>query len=130
MSDRELPGIQPGDEVPEGQKKKKQNGCLYGAIAIVAIPALLGALLLLMPKGDGNPESHAIVACEQAVEAMLKTPSTASFQTGAKQKDDTVWSVAGYVTAENSFGAKIRSEFECNVGVVGDQAAAEVLYVR
>ena len=59
------------------------------------------------------------VACEDAVRERLKAPSTAKFPSALEAREGIVVSgdVAtwnGWVDAENSFSAMIRTEFECS----------------
>lgn len=67
---------------------------------------------------------EAKVACMDYVEAALKAPSTAKFASGSeiaayrvpgKNHTDIVYKVTGYLDAQNSFGAMIRSTFYCTV---------------
>lgn len=65
--------------------------------------------------------------CERFVSDRLKAPSTADF---APMRDLKVsgegkgpWSVEGYVDAQNSFGAKIRSRYSCIVTFDGDRVS-------
>lgn len=54
------------------------------------------------------------VICENAVKSVLKSPSSAKFPLydhwGCKKEKDTIM-ISGYVDADNSFGASLRSEF-------------------
>jgi hypothetical protein len=58
--------------------------------------------------------------CREFITATLKAPSTAEFQ---NYNNFTAWhegyggrySVAGYVDAQNSFGAMIRTQFKCDL---------------
>lgn len=68
--------------------------------------------------------------CRKFMERSLKAPSTAEFQSVndfsaelyVSEGDGGHFSykVAGYVDAQNSFGAKIRTRFNCAVRKVGD----------
>lgn len=68
--------------------------------------------------------SYAPIMCERFVKGSLKAPSTADFQPNYQMKvvpiSDNEFVVGGYVDAENSFGAKIRSKFACHVLAIGD----------
>ena len=65
--------------------------------------------------------AEAFEACTNAINAKLKAPATAEFlryspglvtvTTG--ENKETVFAVASYVDAQNSFGAKIRTKFIC-----------------
>lgn len=61
-------------------------------------------------------EAEAIAMAKEMVKAELKAPSTASFPWDSSAytitKSGNQYTVKGYVDAQNSFGAKIRSKFE------------------
>lgn len=59
-------------------------------------------------------EIEAMGACEGAVEQNLKAPATAKYDSSVR-KAGASWIVTGSVDAENSFGALIRSTYECEV---------------
>jgi hypothetical protein len=70
-----------------------------------------------------HDEVSAYTICQQFVEDGLKAPRTAKFPWGAS--DRTVhlgggkYRVRAYVDAQNSFGAMIRSNFDCTVQWTG-----------
>jgi hypothetical protein len=72
-----------------------------------------------------NPKTSACLLCRQFVRERLKAPSTADFQPcyesvvrqGAAAN---IWTVASWVDAENSFGAKIRTTYVCQLEDTGD----------
>ena len=55
------------------------------------------------------------VECQSQVEAMLKSPSSAKFGGWKYGKNKKQITVQGYVDAENSFGAEIRSQFQFKI---------------
>ncbi len=63
-----------------------------------------------------DEKAEAIAMAQEMVKAELKAPSTASFPWDASAytitKSGNQYTVKGYVDAQNSFGAKIRSTFE------------------
>ncbi len=72
-------------------------------------------------QADEALMSDAKWQCKQFVEKTLKAPSTADFQ---NYNDFSAWGseagggpfgVTGYVDAQNSFGAKIRTNFRCEL---------------
>lgn len=69
-------------------------------------------------------KSDAKWACKLYIEKSLKAPSTANFQNytqfTAVGKGDGPYLVRGYVDAQNSFGAMIRSDFSCLLHKVKD----------
>lgn len=68
--------------------------------------------------------SDAKFACRSFVEKSLKAPSTAEFQNYDQFTIiggvDGSYIVGGYVDAQNSFGAKLRTKFHCTVTKTGD----------
>jgi hypothetical protein len=74
----------------------------------------------------GQTEKDAWYMAKRFVERNLKAPSTASFQnyfdadaSQIAQSVNCTWTVRGYVDAENSFGAKIRSHYIVMLRPVG-----------
>jgi hypothetical protein len=69
-------------------------------------------------ESNGGTRDEAIAACEHFVSEDLKAPSSADFPL---YRDDRVtnigkvYTVSGYVDAENSFGAKLRLNYTCTV---------------
>jgi hypothetical protein len=57
-------------------------------------------------------QSHMQVIAENEVKENLKAPSTASFSNISVSQNGNTWTVTGYVDAQNSFGAMIRSSFK------------------
>ena len=55
------------------------------------------------------------VECQSQVKAMLKSPSSAKFGGWKYGKNKKQITVQGYVDAENSFGAEIRSQFQFKI---------------
>ena len=72
----------------------------------------------------GHDEFDAAVIAEKIVKNNLKVPSTAKF---CKHSEYTItcsvntWTVSGYVDAENSFGAAIRSAFTVTFTFTGSE---------
>jgi len=68
---------------------------------------------------DESAQSDAKWKCKEFVEKTLKAPSTADFQNynkfSASGTGEGPFLVTGYVDAQNSFGAKIRTEFTCEL---------------
>jgi hypothetical protein len=73
------------------------------------------------PKYD---EFNASTECERFVKNSLKAPSTAEFaphrQLQITGSGEGPWRVVGWVDAQNSFGAKLRNNFVCEVQFSGD----------
>lgn len=120
MSDRTLPGVH--DPEPE---KRKNRGCLWLIVGFVALVALAIIIPTVTAKPyDPNNKYEAISQCEHAVKKRLKSPTTAEFDLTATGYG--TWTVTGTVDAENSFGAKVRSDVQCSVIIEGDSARVRV----
>jgi hypothetical protein len=72
-------------------------------------------LALYEPPSNVVPRNEGWTACKRLATAQLKAPSSATFSWGptSSHYDDAAGTgtLAGYVDAENSFGAKIRNTF-------------------
>lgn len=75
-------------------------------------------------KSKQHTKTDAFVEAISVVRNQLKAPSTADFgydsENGCKQMNDSSFVVKNYVDSENSFGAKLRSEFLCLVYYTSD----------
>ena len=62
----------------------------------------------------GNDKAAAYTVAQNIVEEQLKAPSTAEFcsiKEASITCEDDVWTVTGWVDAENSFGVMLRNEY-------------------
>ena len=95
-------------------------------------PVILAAVLPLTVAGCGGSSSAsgfdqttrdflAYDACKSAVSDQLKAPSTADFQGNTSVDYRTTGGdniiVTGWVDSENSFGAKLRTNWSCTTNV-------------
>lgn len=126
MSDRTLPGIQPGET------KRPVSGKLIGVIAALV---LLGIVVWVgvnsaggSSKYDANNPAEVTAQCEARIERLLKAPDTAKFDSSATGSG--TWTVTGTVDSENGFGAMLRSTYQCTVVVNGDKLTTTVDYLR
>lgn len=86
-------------------------------------------------SGSGDREytsGSAVAACHDFIDKRLKAPATADYQwvpevTGSGAGP---WTVRGYVDSENSFGAKLRMNFDCTVHFVGDREYLDRLSIH
>lgn len=63
------------------------------------------------------------ILCEEKVKQVLKSPSTAKFPNYTEwgwKKEKNVFTIQGYVDAQNSFGAELRSQFQFIVDTDSD----------
>lgn len=83
-------------------------------------------------RAERMDSASAQVACERAVREQLKAPSTAEFseQRYGKGEQPGRWLVAGAVDAQNSFGAKLRNQWQCAVDVAGDTTTVVHVQVK
>jgi len=99
-------------DTPEQPKAPAwKPGCFtYGFAALVLIFAIsfFGGL----GGGSGSNDSALVVACQNVVKNNLKAPSTANFVGVPKLSGGLI---SGQVEADNSFGASLRSSFQCTV---------------
>ncbi|KRU25151.1 putative lipoprotein [Clostridium sporogenes] len=70
-------------------------------------------------KNPENKKKNIYYGVQEEVKNKLKAPSTAKFpiydESFVEQIDDTHYKVDCYVDAENGFGAKIRSNYSCDI---------------
>lgn len=99
---------------------KKNSGAGWGCLGCLGLVAVFSAVIWIVSSlgaGDDdytmNNKFEAIAQCEAQIESQLKAPSTAKFNSDATGSG--TWTVTGTVDAENSFGAMIRSEYQCTV---------------
>lgn len=113
---------------------KKGGGCI-GTVFLLSI-LLLGATYVYvefgsgLPAQDPNDRAGAVVACQNAVLDQLKAPSTAEFSSRSETTADRVgsrWDVAGWVDAQNSFGATVRTVWGCTATYNGGWSASATL---
>jgi hypothetical protein len=120
------------DTFTNGATAKKGGipwGCL-GCIGIIVVPLIIFGIYSATRDKSGDQaemrEVQAKIACEDRVKDLLKAPSTASFSGWSTRGSGATYTVDGSVDAENSFGANIRSDFQCTVTFAGDRATVTV----
>lgn len=92
-------------------------------------------LVLPSPAGVGNgftkkrdlPDSvEAYFMAQEFVKKHLKAPATADFPSYSNQdinisrRNDTTFLISGFVDAQNSFGANLRTNYKCEIMYVGN----------
>lgn len=92
-------------------------------IGLAALLIVAAAVAYLLPQRQAaavaeaaNPRT-AWRLCQERVSAGLKAPSTADFPAydeHALSNSGGLWVVKSYVDADNSFGAHIRTRYECS----------------
>lgn len=107
-------------ELREMSKKEKRIFVLILSVIIIIV------VVLVRDKDTEDNETvqktytkiEAYSASQQFVEGRLKAPSTASFNYDPDKImiiNDTTFNVIASVDAENSFGAKIRKNYQCKI---------------
>ncbi|KHO37550.1 hypothetical protein OR62_10970 [Clostridium tetani] len=87
-------------------------------------------------KAERDKRTTIITTAQSVVEENLKSPGTAKVnvynikETNSDNENMTVYNVSGYVDAENSFGAKLRSNFIVRLEGTKDLSKYEVLDVK
>lgn len=76
----------------------------------------------------GWSRAEARRACHDQIKSQLKAPGTASFEglfntQFTKTNGGTIWSIRGYVDAENSYGGEIRNGYRCTVRPTSEDSA-------
>lgn len=93
---------------------------------LAVLPLLLMAVGCEVSSDDDSGDDSgggfaAEVMCEEFVKQQLKAPGSADF---SEQQHNEVgedkWRVVGVVDSENSFGAKLRADYACELKYVGD----------
>lgn len=106
------------------------GGCLKPALWILGIILVLSVIFGSFSGGTGGAGA-AKVACHNRVESALKAPSTARFSSTVSKhntrEDDFL--VEGTVDAQNSFGATVRSSFQCVVDTSGSSPRVTLNYL-
>ncbi|RJO79297.1 hypothetical protein D5S18_02910 [Nocardia panacis] len=97
------------------------------AIGAVTFAIVLGVGVLSWSYHDGKsadvgsgPHAEMVSQCQQAVRDKLKAPSTAAFgpmDARTPMKSAPGWVYRSWVDSQNSFGALLWADFECDVFV-------------
>lgn len=113
---------------------KKKEATTEDKIAAVAVVLIgLGAVIYFnffdtTPSKPADDSQMAFIECQHFVEDRLKAPSGAEFSSGfhGGLVAANTYAIQSYVDAQNSFGAKLRNNFICQVnykgGDIGDRA--------
>jgi hypothetical protein len=107
---------------------------LGGVVLVVIVLAALGGRGGRAPASVGPDRIAAWVDCKEFVSRGLKAPASAVFplsnapgvtigQAGGR------WVVAGFVDAQNSFGAQLRQDFQCEMTYAGNTATIRKLVI-
>jgi ribosomal protein L37E len=110
--------------------KAAQTGCI-GCLSIIIFLFLLGGIIsMCTPKEEKEKKEledvsrAALIHCRNAVKDRLKAPSTADiplFDQRTTKIGENKFKVESYVDAQNSFGAKIRNNYTCEIERIGTE---------
>lgn len=115
-------------KIKQENQKKGCLGCL-GIFAVIFVISLLISVLSPAPKeAPANPKEDAYTAAITLAPQALKSPDSATFPYYDKSMDSGIvdigggqWQITSFVDAENSFGAKIRTDYTAIVSHVNDK---------
>ncbi|WP_300265884.1 hypothetical protein [Microbacterium sp.] len=118
-----------GDNLLPGLQSRKPSNLGPWVAGVLGGIVIIGGIIMMLTLGgddEYNPDnaSEAISQCEGEIEEKLKAPSTAEFDSTATGSG--TWTVVGTVDAENSFGAKLRSSYQCTVVIDVEAGSARV----
>lgn len=106
-------------------------GCAGGVVVFLVVLGIGGWIYGSSRGDDPSPrydKYEAIAQCEARVEKLLKSPSTADYDSNATGSGTGPWKITGVVDAQNSFGATVRASYGCTVTMSGDMATTAVDY--
>lgn len=119
---------------PKATKKpqKKKRGCMaIVLVTLIFFACIIGFALTSSSDSDqtGATGTRALVICKSIIERQLKSPTTADFGPSYETSVSTLgkengtyqdaYRVRGYVDAQNSFGAVIRTNYTCDISYNG-----------
>ncbi|MFJ3319377.1 hypothetical protein [Curtobacterium sp. NPDC086286] len=99
---------------------------VFGGLVIVILLAISAAFGGGTSSSDNSVEAQ--IACENRIKDALKSPSSADFNDDVSGSGP--YTVTGTVDSENSFGAMLRSNFQCTVTVTDDKTLTSVDYLE
>lgn len=108
-------------KVSAGKAAASGSGCGKWVGIGCGIPVALILIFMIVasvwPRDNEPNGATFVVACENLVEAQLKSPSTAQFNSEISETGPYV--IRGYVDAENALGGTVRADFQCTSGSAG-----------
>jgi hypothetical protein len=91
--------------------------------------AVIGYIAIIAPKTPAKiSPTMAFVQCKDFVKDRLKSPATAEFPTldfEVLPRGENTYAIRSYVDSQNSYGAKIRANFFCEVEWNGKDEAVQ-----
>lgn len=115
----------------DDHRAKVNRWFVSGTVVVVVLLAFAGCIATNAKEGDSTDRDmrEAISQCEARIDRLIKAPATASYSSSASTSSGD-WTVTGTVDSENSFGASIRSNFQCTVTVHEDSATTKVDFLE
>lgn len=107
--------------------QKKSHTLIIVLIIVFLVLCLISQLSKNDGEDSGGTANRAKIMCESIIEAQLKAPSTAKFSgTSATRmylikNQPNAYRIIGYVDAQNSFGAQIRTPYTCDIKYNGGE---------
>lgn len=94
---------------------------IIGGVVLVGL-AIANGIKDASDTGPAGPSAEQLLieaeqACEGAVDQNLKAPADAKYDSVATGSGP--WTVTGFVDAQNSFGAVVRSDYTCTTELQG-----------
>lgn len=109
------------------EKAKKATNARYGCLGCLGLIVLLGVIIALVPKTETSHENTddtaAYVMAKQFIRERLKAPGSAEFpsqvwnegEVHKSKLENGGYRVSAWVEAQNSFGAKLRTNWVCEL---------------
>jgi len=116
---------------PTPASAPKSGGCLKPALWVFGPIILLAIIFALLSDNGTSGAGEARVACHNTVKSALKAPTTAKFNSTVSKHNTRAndFLVEGTVDAQNSFGAMVRSRFQCVVDTSGSSPRVTLNYL-
>lgn len=119
-------GALPSAIDPTGDARRRRERALIRARRISILTAVIlsvgiigGFIFLSMNHTSSGNKYDAQTACEDAIRAQLKAPSSAKFSNLRYVEKAPIYTIRLDVDSENSFGATIRSTYTCELSWTG-----------
>ena len=97
---------------PNAKNKKVETRILVAVVSVLVLAVLVASNASSCGGGETDSTLGARTAARMFVRDRLKSPSSAKFGTvSASSLGNSRYSFSGYVDAQNSFGAQIRTRF-------------------
>jgi len=124
------------DSRPKLSQKKSSSSARNNLLLLCIIFVCLGGVVIIGLSDSNNERTgaspiRASITCEDIIESRLVAPSTAKFASYYEQQIWTLgknsgayenaYRVTGYVDAQNSFGALIRTYYTCDISYNGGE---------